>query len=183
MMSLKIGYIILSCLSLLATTIMAQEPPIYVVNGEIRSEIKSIPPDDIISVCMLDIDDKLIEKYGLAANNGVMVIKLKYDKTAIFPTESSFNEYITSRIEWDDDEEAAHIVFRYKITPLGDVEVTKELTSTNARFKRRVYKALTDIPKWQPATQEGEPVETEGILNILLPEGKQLPREYSIIIR
>ena len=182
-MALKIRYIILSWLSLLATATIAQQHPIYVVNGEIRSEIKSIPPDDIISVDMPDIDDKLIEKYGVEANNGVMIIKLKYDKAAIFPTETSFNDYITSRIEWEDDEEAAHIIFRYKITPTGDIEITKELTSTNARFKRRAYKALEGIPKWHPATREGKPVETEGILNILLPEGKQLPPEYSIIIR
>ena len=53
--------------------------PIYIVNGERMSEeeVKAIHPADIVSNELLTVDESVIEKYGHAAANGVVVITLR----------------------------------------------------------------------------------------------------------
>jgi len=45
-----------------------------------------------------------------------------------------------------------------------------------------LLKALAEAPRWKPATKNGRPVESEGVLRIQLPEGKPLPGEPYIRI-
>ena len=46
-----------------------------------------------------------------------------------------------------------------------------------------VLKALEEAPLWEPATKNGTPVASEGVLRIQLPEGKPLPRLPELIWR
>ena len=52
----------------------AAQDPIYVVNGQVVSDIRNIPPGDIESTEMLPADEQTIARYGTEASNGVILI-------------------------------------------------------------------------------------------------------------
>ena len=124
---------------------------------------------DIENVEMLPADEETIARYGDKAANGVMLVTLRYDQSAVFTADSTFSGYIARQVKWGDDEPAARIVLRYTVTPEGDTVVAQELESTDSRLKRRVLKAVAEAPRWTPARKNGTPVESEGILHIQLP--------------
>lgn len=182
----KLFYIVTFTLLLsmvLTPTTASTYEPIYIVNGVKQISIKNIPAEKIVNIESLPIDDKLIAEYGIQANNGVMIVTIKHDKPALFSGGESFNEYILSRVEWDNDERAANIILRYIIKANGELKIDKELSSTDKRFRRRVLKVVEQAPKWTPATRSGAPVDSEGLLNILLPLGKKLPQEFELVLR
>ena len=113
----------------------------------------------------------------------MLLVTLRYDSPAVFPSDSTFGRYIARRVEWPDDEPAARVVLRYKITPEGRTVVDQELEVTDKRLRRRVLKALGEAPLWQPARKNGVPVESEGVLRIQLPEGKRIPRQAELVFR
>lgn len=171
---------------LLAATLRAATPkplPLYIVNGKERTEIRSIPPDDIEHVEMLPADEETIARYGPRAAHGVMLITLRYDEPASFPADSTFGNYIARQVRWDAADPVARVVLRYRITPEGELIVDQELESTDKRLKRRVLKAVAESPRWRPAQKNGAPVESEGVLHIQLPEGKRMPRPIELVIR
>ncbi len=159
-------------------------PPLYIVNGERVRNIDSIPPEVIERIETLPADEENIARYGEEAQNGVVLVTLKYDRAARFLNDTiSFDRYIALHTEWAKDEPAARVVLRYAILPDGRVEVRDMLESTDKRFRRRVLKAVEGAPRWKPATQRGVPVETERILSVQLPEGKRMPQAVELIIR
>ena len=89
----------------LSAQIFTYVPPIYIVNGERmdEDEVKAIHPADIVSNELLPVDEKLIEKYGHDAANGVIVITLRYDTPAHFEVDGkqmNFSSYIAERVKW-----------------------------------------------------------------------------------
>ena len=162
---------LLSLLALHLLPAAAQElpdrEPLYIVNGEERTEIQSIPPDDIERVEMLPADEETVARYGQRASNGVMLVSLRYDTPARFA----------------ETDPTARVVLRYTITETGRAEVDQELESTDNRLKRRVLKALAEAPAWTPATKNGSPIASQGILRIQLPKGRRMPRQVELIIR
>ena len=152
----------------------AAQDPIYVVNGQVVSDIRNIPPGD----------EQTIARYGTEASNGVILITLRYDTPARFPeADGSFNDYISEQTDWDDSLPAARVVLRYKITTDGRTVPTDELEATDRRLRRRVIDAVEKAPRWQPAMRDGKPVESEGVLRVQLPEGKSVPRPLEFIMR
>ena len=120
----------------------AAQDPIYVVNGQVVSDIRNIPPGDIESTEMLPADEQTIARYGTEASNGVILITLRYDTPARFPeADGSFNDYISKQTDWDDSLPAARVVLRYKITTDGRTVPTDELEATDRRLRRRVIDA------------------------------------------
>ena len=174
--------LLLSLLLAAAHDAAAQEP-LYLVNGREVEEIGSIPPDDIESVEMLPADEETIARYGEKAFNGVMVVTLRYDSPARFTAAESFDAYIASQVKWSDDETAARVVLRYTVNTDGRAEVSAALAPPDRRLRRRVLKAVEEAPLWEPATKNGAPVASEGVLRIQLPEGKPLPRLPELIWR
>lgn len=172
-------------LALLAATVFpaAAQQPLYIVNGVETDEIASIPPEDIEQVEMLPADEQTIARYGEKASNGVLLVSLRYDEPAAFSADTTFTDYIASRVKWGDDEPAARVVLRYTVTPEGDTVVDEELESTDNRLKRRVLKALAEAPRWRPARKDGRPVASEGVLHIQLPAGKPMPRQVELVWR
>lgn len=166
----------------LAPYLAAQEP-LYIVNGTVREEIRSIPPDLIERAERLPADEETIARYGPEAANGVMLITLRHDRPARFTGTEPFDDYIASHVVWSDDEPAARVVLRYTVTPEGRAVVTRELEATDRRLLRRVLRAVEEAPAWEPATKRGEPVASEGVLSVQLPAGKRLPREVEVVIR
>ena len=176
-------YILLLSALFAATLSAVAQRPLYIVNGVETEEIESIPPDDIEQVESLPADEETIARYGAEASNGVILVTLRYDSPARFPSDSTFGSYIARRVEWDPDEVAARVVLRYRIAPDGTLSVVQELQSTDNRLKRRVLKAVSEAPRWEPAMKNGQAVESEGVLSIQLPEGKPLPRHMELVIR
>lgn len=168
------------------TTIAAArgQQPLYIVNGIPTEHIGSIPPEDIERIDELPADEESIARYGEKASNGVLLVTLRYDIPAQFEAGGlSFDEYIARQVRWDDDEPAARVVLRYRIDTGGRAEVSQELESTDSRLKRRVLKAVAEAPRWQPASKNGAPVASEGVLRIQLPEGKPMPRQVELVWR
>lgn len=174
---------ILLAASLAAALPAAAQQPLYIVNGEVRSEIASIPPEEIEKIDNLPADEETIALYGEAATHGVVLITLRYDTPAKFSGGDSFSDYIASQVRWDDDEPAARVVLRYTVTPEGRTVVGQELEATDKRLKRRVLKAIEEAPDWQPATKRGEAVASQGVLQVQLPVGKRMPRPFQLVIR
>lgn len=161
----------------------AAQEPLYIVNGEPREHIRNIPPEWIENAERLPADEETIARYGERAANGVMIVTLCHDRPARFTGTPSFEEYIANRVDWPQDEPAARVILRYTVTPDGDLEVDKVLESTDKRLQRRVLKAVEEAPTWAPATKQGEPVKSEGVLRIQLPKGKKMPREVEVVLR
>ena len=157
--------------ALLAATPLAAQKPLYIVNGTPCDEIAGIETDDIERIEELPADEESIARYGEKASNGVILITLKYDSPAVFEGGEPFADHIARQVKWGENEPAARVALRYKVTPEGD-----------SRLRRRVLKALAEAPRWKPATKNGRPVESEGVLRIQLPEGKPLPGEPYIRI-
>ena len=127
----------------------AAQDPIYVVNGQVVSDIRNIPPGDIESTEMLPADEQTIARYGTEASNGVILITLRYDTPARFPeADGSFNDYISKQTDWDDSLPAARVVLRYKITTDGRTVPTDELEATDRRLRRRVIDAVEKAPRY-----------------------------------
>lgn len=157
--------------------------PLYLVNGEERTEIRSIPPDDIERLEMLPADEETVARYGPRASNGVMLVSLRYDTPARFAEADSFSDYIADRVRWDETDPTARVVLRYTIAETGRAEVAQVLESTDNRLRRRVLKALAEAPAWTPATKDGAPIASQGILRVQLPKGRRMPRQAALIIR
>ncbi len=178
-----ITYCLLLAVLLLATTPVVAQQPLYVVNGQPRENIDSIPPEVIEQVESLPADEETIALYGEKASNGVLLITLTYDQPARFPHGESFNDYVAAHVEWGDDEPAARVILRYRITEEGRTLITQELESTDNRLKRRVVKTAEESPLWHPATKEGRPVTYEGVLHVQLPKGKYLRPPVELVYR
>jgi len=160
------------------------QKPLYIVNGVPCQEIQTIPPDDIESVEELPADEQTIRIYGQEASNGVIVVRLRYDTPARFGDGSElFADYIARQVRWDENEPTARVVLRYRILPDGGTEVTEELESTDSRLRRRILKAMAEAPRWTPATRDGGPIGSEGVLRIQLPAGREMPRPVELVIR
>ena len=104
------------------------------------------PAEDIERVETLPADEETIARYGLRASNGVLLVTLRYDSPAVFPSDSTFGRYIARRVEWPDDEPAARVVLRYKITPEGRTVVDQELEVTDKRLRSGSRPARTACP-------------------------------------
>ncbi len=102
--------------ALFAVLPLEAQRPLYLVNGEPRDEIASIPARDIECIEELPADEETIARYGERAADGVLLITLRYDTPARFEADTTLGAYIARRVRWDDDEPAARVVVRYRIT-------------------------------------------------------------------
>lgn len=179
-----------SLLLLLSAPSRAQntQAPLYIVNGEPMSEeqVKDIDPSDIVSNTLLPADEHTIAEYGEAANNGVVVIVLRYDTPPRFEVgdeQPGYSRYVGRMVKWDaESDPVARVIIAFRVEADGSVTVRDVLEATDKRLCRRVLKAMEEAPRWQPALKEGEGVATDHVLRITLPEGRTLPREREIAI-
>lgn len=169
---------------LCATTLMAQQP-LYVVNGKVVESIENIPQSDIESIDVLPADEDTIATWGLAASEGVIVVRLIYDTPATFSAEGigNFTSYLAKSVKWSSNMPAERASLRIAIAEDGTATIAEILSTTSRQFLKRVTKAIDTAPRWQPAMRDGKPVETLELVNIQLPVGKQMPKEPYVIIR
>ena len=168
---------------LCASTLWAQQP-LYVVNGSVVESIEDIPQQDIESIDVLPADKETIAKWGLAASEGVIVVRLKYDTPASFSAEgcSNFTTYLAKSVRWDSTMPAERASLRITIAEDGSATIAEVLETTSRQFLKRVVNVIESAPRWQPAMRDGRPVETIELVNIQLPVGKELPRDRYVII-
>ena len=162
--------------------------PLYIVNGKrvTQSEAQDISPRDIISEKMLPADEQTIAKYGAEASNGVVVITLRYDTPARFEIggqEQRYSAYVAQQVKWGEFDPVARVIVAFKVGADGSVSLREVLESSDKRLQRRVEKVLASSPRWIPAKREGKGVDTDHVLRITLPEGRELPPEPVILIR
>ena len=159
------------------------QSPLYIVNGVEMESVRHIPEDNIEHIDHLEANDETVAKYGVRANNGVIIVSLRYDKEAEFSGGESLADYVKERVKWDDNWGVARFVARYTIGTDGSFRLGTELESTDHQLRKRVLKVLQDMPKWKPATKQGKAVESDYVLSVQLPRGKAMPKEPYIVIR
>ena len=145
--------------------------------------VKHIAEANIEHIDHLETNEATVAKYGERANNGVIVISLRYDKEAEFMGGKSLADYVAERVKWPDNYNVARFVARYTIEADGSFRLGSTLESTDHQLRKRVLKVLQNIPKWQPATKLGKAVASEYVLVVQLPRGKEMPKEPYIVIR
>ena len=145
--------------------------------------VKHIPEKNIEHIDHLPANEESVAKYGERANNGVIIVTLRYDKEAKFTGGKSLVDYVGERVKWPENYGVARFVARYTIGADGTFRLGTILQSTDHQFRKRVLKVLQSLPKWQPATKQGKAVESEYVLAVQLPKGKAMPKEPYIIIR
>lgn len=166
-----------------AVVVQPKKPaPLYIVNGVERESIDDIPQANIESIEALEVDEQTIARYGERAENGVIIISLRYDTEAQFTGGDSFNDYIADHIKWAPHDPVARVVVRYTIGADGTLTLGQVLESTDARLRKKVVAAVRQAPAWKPATKAGKGVESEYVLYVQLPRGKQMPQEPYIIL-
>jgi hypothetical protein len=157
--------------------------PLYIVNGVEMESVQHIPEENIEHIDHLAANETTVAKYGEKANNGIIIVTLRYDKEAEFGGEKSFADYVSERVVWPENYGVARFVARYTIASDGSFVLGSILESSDNQFRKRVLKALQDMPRWQPATKQGKAVESEYVLAVQLPKGKAMPKEPYIVIR
>lgn len=190
---IKLRFSLLALLALIgiqsaSAQIFEQRLPIYIVNGERMSEeeVKAIHPADIVSNELLTVDESVIEKYGHDAANGVVIITLRYDTPARFEvdgTEVGYSNYIAERVKWNEIDGVARVVMSFTVSSDGTVKEKEVLEASDRRLLNRIRKAMAAAPRWVAAKKDGKGIETDHILRITLPFGRQMPRKGVILIR
>ena len=159
------------------------QKPLYIVNGVEMESVQHIPEKNIEHIDHLAANEESVAKYGERANNGVIIVTLRYDREAQFTGGKALADYVGERVKWPENYGVARFVARYTIAEDGSFHLGDILQSTDHQLRKRVIKALQGVPKWQPATKQGKAVESEYILAVQLPKGKPMPREPYIVIR
>ncbi len=168
---------------LCAANAVAQQP-LYVVNGVVVDGIESIPQSDIESIDVLPADEQTIAQWGMAASEGVILVRLIYDTPASFSYKGTdnFTTYLSKHVKWGANMPAERVSLRVTIDTEGVAHVTEVLDSTSRQFLKRVTKAISAAPHWQPAVRDGKPIESLHLVNLQLPVGKDIPAEQFVII-
>ncbi len=158
--------------------------PMYVVNGTIVESIDHIAQEDIERIYHLPADDETIAKWGLEASEGVILVTLRYDTPAEFRSGAidNFTTYLAKSVRWSDKMDAARVSLRITVDASGRATISKVLQATSRQFLKRVKDAIERAPAWSPAMRDGVAVESTHLINLLLPEGEQLPVERGVIL-
>ena len=141
---------------------------------------------DTLQSVYFSVPNETIAEYGEEANNGVVVIVLRYDTPPRFEVggeRTGYSRYVAGMVKWDaESDPVARVVISFRVEADGSVTVRDVLEATDKRLCRRVLKAMEEAPRWSPALKDGEGVATDHVLRITLPEGRTLPRQREIAI-
>ena len=159
------------------------QTPLYIVNGVEMESVQHIPEKNIEHIDHLEANEATVAKYGERANNGVIIVTLRYDKEAQFMGGKSLADYVSERVKWDENWGVARFVARYTIDADGTFRLGTTLQSTDHQLRKRVLRVLQSLPQWEPATKQGKAVESDYVLAVQLPKGKAMPKEPYVVIR
>lgn len=177
-------HLFLGILLTLSTITLSARGPLYVLNGVRVESIEGVEQTNIERIDVLPATEETIEKWGIEASEGVIMVTLKYDTPALFDAEgfNNFTTYLQHKVKWDKNIPAERVSLRLTIDSEGRATIAKVLQSTSRQYQKRVERAIALSPCWTPATKNGKAVESTQLVNLLLPVGKQLPVEHGVII-
>ena len=78
--------------------------------------------------------------------------------------------------------DVARLSLRLRVDAEGRATISEVLQATSRQLLNRVERAIEDAPLWQAATRNGKSVESIVLINLQLPEGKEMPTERGIIL-
>lgn len=159
--------------------------PLYVVNGTVVESIEHIPHENIERIDNLPANEETIAEWGIEASEGVILVTLRYDTEARFShlDFTNFTDYLASTVSWDETMPAERVSLRIVVDESGKATISEVIDSSSKQFLKRVTKAINNAPLWSAAERNGTPVESQHLVNLQLPKGKQMPREMGVIIR
>ncbi len=166
-----------------AESYAAMGDPLYIVNGEVveKSKFETLPPDVIKSIDVLN-GEGAVEKYGLRGSEGVIEVTLILDTPPVFADNQTFREYIIKNTKWDNSEDFARVVLKFRLKADCTIELTEVIESTNNRFRKRVLEAFHNAPKWHsPAMNMGKAIDMDMSLRIALPANKRERQERYVL--
>ena len=175
----------IAILALLCTIEAYAYKPLYVINGTVVDSIEHIPHENIERIDNLPANEETIAEWGLRASEGVILVTLRYDTEARFShlNYSNFTDYLAATVRWDETMPAERVSLRIVVESSGKATISEVIDSSSKQFLKRVTKAINEAPLWNPAERNGTPVESQHLVNLQLPKGKQLPREMGVILR
>lgn len=181
---MRLRNILLSAIAAALATIAVAHEPLYVVNGVVMKGIDHIPHEDIESIDVLPADEHTISEWGIEASEGVIMVQLRYDTPAQFEAEGcdSFTSYLCQVVKWGENMVVARLSLRLRVDAEGRATISEVLQATSRQLLNRVERAIEDAPLWQAATRNGKSVESIVLINLQLPEGKEMPTERGIIL-
>jgi TonB family protein len=165
-------------------------PPVFLVDGEQRRDLKDIDPKSIQSVeAIKDPENPIAKEYN--AKNGVLVIStnkaaeskeevdvLQHSDEVFYIVEempsfpggkSELRTYIYSRLEYPQEMKKkginGEVMVQFTVTASGKLKDIKALSSTDKEFEASALKVFENMPDWSPGKQRGKPVE----VNIVIP--------------
>ena len=177
-------HLFLGILLSLSTITLSARGPLYVLNGVRVESIEGVEQSNIERIDHLPATEETIERWGIEASEGVIMVTLKYDTPALFDAEgfNNFTTYLQHKVKWDKNMPAERVSLRIKVDCKGNVHIIKVLESTSRQFQKRVERAIASSPQWRAATKNGSSVESTHLVNLTLPEGKTIPVEPGIIL-
>ena len=115
-----------------SVSVWAQKP-LYIVNGVEMESVKHIPEENIEHIDHLAANEENVAKYGERANNGVIIVTLRYDKEAQFTGGKPLADYVGERVKWPENYGVARFVARYTIKADGSFQLGSILESTDRK--------------------------------------------------
>ena len=96
-------HLLLGILLTLSTITLSARGPLYVLNGVRVESIESVEQSNIERIDHLPATEETIERWGIEASEGVIMVTLKYDTPARFEAEghSNFTTYLQHKVKWD----------------------------------------------------------------------------------
>ncbi|MDX2429297.1 MAG: TonB family protein [Bacteroides sp.] len=166
--------------------------PVYLVDGEERSDLKGIDSESIESVNVIkDPENPLIQEYE--ADNGLVVVTTKeaakskpkeevdvrqhsdevfyvVEEMPMFPGgEAELIRYIYSNLEYPAKMKkkgiSGKVMVQFTVPASGEISDIKALGSSDKEFEAAAVKVFEGMPKWNPGKQRGKPVR----VNVVVP--------------
>jgi TonB family protein len=165
----------------------AEANPVFVLDGEVVTEIDDLDPGSIESIEVIkDPDSETAKKYD--AKDGVILITtktaienkegLQVDNETFYVVEEmpsfpggnkALKAYIYSNLEYPEDAKKkgmkGEVQVQFTVKASGKLEDIKVIRSTYPDFNKPAVKVFEEMPDWRPGRQRGKPVS----VNVIVP--------------
>ena len=154
-------------------------PPVYIVDGEVKSDINGIDPENIESISVIkDPENPIAKEFN--AKNGVLVITTKKEKEVdvlqhseevfyvvedmpMFPGgKAALKTYIYSNLEYPADMKkkgiSGEVMVQFTVPASGKLRTITAMSSSHKEFEASAIKVFEGMPNWSPGKQRGKPV-------------------------
>jgi len=175
------------------TTNGSDKQPIFVLDGEIISEIDNLDPESIESISVFkDPESEEVKKHN--APNGVVVITSKkaaaqvnkedvdvlhteeevfyvVEDMPMFPGgKSALKTYIYSKLEYPAELKEKGISgeanIQFLVSAKGEIKDVKAISSTHKEFEAPAMDVFKGMSKWNPGKQRGKPVQIKVVVPV-----------------